>query len=128
MSNIMRKSSADGVPEAHQLAAFLDGFSMEVTPRTAAKIADFKGLLPNGSRIYIAHIEGTPIEDMVATAKRLHREGFRVMPHLPARIIKDVPMLEDWIVATLTMQASRRLCFWPAVSRIHMAFSRVPCS
>ena len=36
-------------------------------PRTAAKVEDFRALLPEGTRVYIAHIEGTPIEDMVAT-------------------------------------------------------------
>jgi methylenetetrahydrofolate reductase (NADPH) len=47
--------------------------------------------------VYIAHIEGTPIEDMVATAKRIKDEGFDVMPHFPARIIKDKATLADWI-------------------------------
>ena len=37
------------------------------------------------------------IEDMVATAKRLAAEGFPVMPHIPARIIKDKTELADWI-------------------------------
>jgi methylenetetrahydrofolate reductase (NADPH) len=34
---------------------------------------------------------------MVATAKRLADEGYPVMPHFPARIIKDEATLEDWI-------------------------------
>jgi len=53
--------------------------------------------LPKGTRVYIAHIEGTPIEDMVATAKRIANEGYDVMPHFPARIIKDAATLENWI-------------------------------
>ena len=80
-----------------QLEAFLDGFSIEVMPRTAEKIEDFTALLPKGTRVYVAHIEGTPIEDMVATAKRLASDGYPVMPHFPARIIKDAAMLENWI-------------------------------
>ena len=79
------------------LQAFLKGYSIEVMPRTAAKIEDFRALLPEGTRVYIAHIDGTPIEDMVATAKRLNAEGFPVMPHFPARIIKDKSTLADWI-------------------------------
>ncbi|MEM0942892.1 MAG: methylenetetrahydrofolate reductase [Pseudomonadota bacterium] len=79
------------------LARFLTGFSLEVMPRTAEKIEDFRAILPAGTRVYIAHIEGTPIEDMVATAKRLTDEGFPVMPHFPARIIKDSATLADWI-------------------------------
>lgn len=79
------------------LETFLDGYSIEVMPRTAEKVEDFKTLLPKGTRVYIAHIEGTPIEDMVATAKRLADEGYPVMPHFPARIIKDAATLENWI-------------------------------
>lgn len=74
-----------------------EGWSIEVMPRTAAKIADFRDILPAGTRLYIAHIAGTPIEDMVATAARIAGEGFAVMPHLPARIISDKAMLEDWL-------------------------------
>ncbi|MFN6952679.1 MAG: methylenetetrahydrofolate reductase [Albidovulum sp.] len=77
--------------------AFLKGFSIEVMPRTAEKVENFRDLLPKGTRIYIAHIDGTPIEDMVATARRLHDEGFPVMPHFPARMIRDKTMLADWI-------------------------------
>ena len=73
----------------------LDQWSIEVMPRTAAKITDFRPLLPSGTRIYIAHIDGTPLEDMVATAKRLHREGFPVMPHIPARSLSNRAELED---------------------------------
>lgn len=79
------------------VAALLEDFSIEVMPRTAEKIEDFRPLLPEGSRVYIAHIDGTPIEEMVRTAKRLAAEGFPVMPHFPARIIRDKATLADWI-------------------------------
>ena len=77
--------------------AFLDGYSIEVMPRTAEKVDDFRTLLPAGTRVYIAHIDGTPIEDMVRTARRIAAEGFPVMPHFPARIVKDAATLGDWI-------------------------------
>lgn len=80
-----------------RMAAFLDAFSIEVMPRTAEKVDDFRAILPAGARVYIAHIDGTPIEDMVTTAKRLSEEGFPVMPHFPARIIRDAATLDDWI-------------------------------
>ena len=76
---------------------FLDGYSIEVTPNAAAKIDNFSDVLPNNTRIYIAHIEGTPIEDMVKTAKRITEEGFVPMPHFPARIIKNENVLSEWI-------------------------------
>lgn len=80
-----------------EVETFLKDFSIEVMPRTAEKVDRFGDLLPAGTRVYIAHIEGTPIEDMVATAARLNSEGLKVMPHFPARIIKDRATLADWI-------------------------------
>ena len=69
--------------------SLLRDYSIEVMPRTAEKVENFRDLLPAGTRVYVAHIEGTPIDDMVATAKRIAADGFNVMPHFPARIIKD---------------------------------------
>ena len=76
---------------------FLDGFSVEVTPKAASKIENFEDYVPSGTLIYIAHIEGTPIDEMVATAKKINDQGFCPMPHFPARIIKDKKVLDDWI-------------------------------
>ena len=84
-------------PAAGALAQFVSGFSIEVMPRTVAKVEDFAALFPAETRVYVAHIEGTPIEDMVATAKRLSGDGFTVMPHIPARIIENAAMLEEWL-------------------------------
>jgi methylenetetrahydrofolate reductase (NADPH) len=83
--------------QSAEIEAFLKGYSIEVMPRTAEKVEDFRALLPKGTRVYIAHIDGTPIEDMVATAKRIGAEGYDVMPHFPARIIKDKATLTDWV-------------------------------
>jgi len=93
------KKDAGPVPGtlSPEVESFLQGYSIEVMPRTAEKVDDFRALLPAGTRVYIAHIEGTPIADMVATARRLNSEGFPVMPHFPARIIRDKATLGDWI-------------------------------
>jgi hypothetical protein len=76
-------------------AAFQDA-SFDI-PADAQVVEDFRAILPKGTRVYIAHIDGTPIEEMVATAKRIGAEGFDVMPHFPARIIKDRATLTDWV-------------------------------
>jgi methylenetetrahydrofolate reductase (NADPH) len=92
------KFKRDVVAEAPvEVEAFVRGFSIEVMPRTAEKVESFRDILPAGTRVYIAHIEGTPIEEMVATARRLHAEGFPVMPHFPARIIADKATLTEWV-------------------------------
>ncbi len=71
------------------LEKLIRNFSIEIMPRTAEKIESFSSILPKGTRVYIAHIEGTKIEDMVKTASRLANEKYKVMSHFPARIIKD---------------------------------------
>lgn len=90
-------SASSGQKSATDIAALLRGYSIEVMPRTAAAIPDFRAVLPAGTRVYIAHIAGTPISDMVATARRLAEAGFAVMPHMPARIVPDRATLADWI-------------------------------
>jgi len=76
---------------------FLNDFSIEVTPRAVAKIENLSELIPPETLVYIAHIEGTPIDEMVKTAKKINDQGYVTMPHFPARIIKDKNTLKDWI-------------------------------
>jgi methylenetetrahydrofolate reductase (NADPH) len=95
--SLRRPAAPATEPSAPAMEAFLKGFSIEVMPRTAEKVASFRAILPKGTRVYIAHIEGTPIEDMVATARRIAAEGYTPMPHFPARIIPDKATLADWI-------------------------------
>jgi methylenetetrahydrofolate reductase (NADPH) len=91
------QKAAPATPANGDIARALDGYSIEVMPRTAAKIEDFTAILPAGTRVCIAHIEGTPIDEMVATARRLTDAGFAAMPHFPARIIDDEAQLSNWV-------------------------------
>ncbi|WP_158963412.1 methylenetetrahydrofolate reductase [Chachezhania sediminis] len=97
--NFKRRDAGNepGIPGNPDVERFLQGYSIEVMPRTAEKVESFADILPAGTRVYIAHIAGTPIEDMVATARRISAEGFSVMPHFPARIIADKATLADWL-------------------------------
>ena len=72
--NFRRKEAPAPDMPNREVEAFLQDYSIEVMPRTAEKVENFRDLLPAGTRVYIAHIEGTPIEDMVATAARLNAE------------------------------------------------------
>ena len=70
------------------LKSLIEGYSVEVIPKTVSKIDSFSEILPQRTRVYIAHLKDEGIEPMVAAAKRLSDEGFAAMPHIPARIIK----------------------------------------
>ena len=88
--------SAD-VPGHLAKREFLRGYSIEVMPRSAAAAGSLREILPAGTRVYVAHIEGTPIDDMVQTASRIREEGFPVMPHVPARLVPSREALEEWL-------------------------------
>lgn len=75
----------------------VEAFSIEALPRAAALGTGPREMLPAGTRIYIAHVPGTPIADMVAAARHLRAQGFPVMPHVPARLIDTRSTLEDWL-------------------------------
>ena len=85
------------VPGRSTKKAFLRGYSIEVMPRSAAAAGPLRGMLPAGTRVYVAHIEGTPIDDMVRTAAQIRAEGFPVMPHVPARLVPSRAALEEWL-------------------------------
>ena len=45
---------------------FTSGYSIEVIPRSAAKIESFSDLLPKNTRVYLAHLETEDIAEMIA--------------------------------------------------------------
>lgn len=77
--------------------ALMQGYSIEVMPRSAAAAGPLCNVLPSGTRVYVAHIEGTPMDDMVQTAAGIRSEGFPVMPHVPARLLRSREELETWL-------------------------------
>ena len=79
------------------LKDLIEGYSIEVIPKTVSKTDSFADILPKNTRVYLAHLKDEEIGLMIASAKRLKDEGFNVMPHIPARVIKDKAMLYDWI-------------------------------
>jgi methylenetetrahydrofolate reductase (NADPH) len=102
MANILsfvRKPAAPAPTGSAALDALLQDFSIEVMPRTAAKIPDFRAILPAGTRVYLAHIDGTDFAEMLAAARRLVDEGFAVMPHVPARGIASRAELDARVAA-----------------------------
>ena len=82
---------------ATDLSGLLRDASFEVMPRTLAKLDALPGLWAPGTLVYLAHIDGTPFEDMIDAARRLHGAGYEVVPHIPARSVPNLPTLEGWM-------------------------------
>lgn len=81
--------------------ALCQGYSTEVTPASAAKIASFRDLLPAGTDVYITCLPGSDYRDTVALAVRLRKEGFNPVPHVAARSIADQAMLDDYLARSV---------------------------
>lgn len=120
--SFVRRPAAPAVTDSAALASLLANFSIEVMPRTAEKVDDFRAILPAGTRVYVAHIDGTPFPEMLATARRLVAEGFEAMPHFPARGITDAAELERMIAAYAEVGVTGALAIAGGIDRPRGAF------
>ena len=127
--DFVRRSAAPApgmAPTAEaSVPALARGFSIEVMPKTAARVEDFRALLPGGTRVYVAHIDGTPVAEMVATARRLVDEGFTVMPHVPARGVLSAAELDSRLAAYADAGVTEALVIAGGIERPHGPFSEV---
>lgn len=105
-------------PDHRAIVEFLADYSVETSPGAAAKTPSFSALLPAGTRAYIAALPGADFGEVVATARRLSQEGMVPVPHVPARSLKGVSQLEDYI-ARLAGEAGvdQVLCIGGGVTR-----------
>lgn len=77
------------------IITFMSGFSLETTPGSAAKVADFREHVRAGTDVYITFLPGSDFADTVKVARRLRDEGFNPVPHFAARSIRSRAELED---------------------------------
>jgi methylenetetrahydrofolate reductase (NADPH) len=73
------------------------GVSLEITPGVAAKVDDFRTLLPAGTSVYVTNLPGTDARQVVALCRRLRDQGMRPVPHLAARGLDGRGTLATWL-------------------------------
>ena len=83
--------------EAEAIASFMTGFTVEVTPVGAAKVADFRAILRPGCVVYVTFLPGSDYKDSIAAAKRLREEGFEPVPHFAARSMASPAQFQDYL-------------------------------
>jgi methylenetetrahydrofolate reductase (NADPH) len=79
----------------HQIASFLSGFSIEVTPASASKVNSFAEHLPLNTSVNVTSLPGSDIKETIDVSRRLSREGFNPVPHLAARNFESKKLLEQ---------------------------------
>ena len=95
LGNTVAPQAAKG--RKQQVMDLVDGFSIETTPGSAAKILDYREHLRPGTTVAVTFLPGSDFADTVATAKRLKAEGFDPAPHVAARSISGKRDLEEYL-------------------------------
>jgi methylenetetrahydrofolate reductase (NADPH) len=109
--------------------ALVKGYSIETTVRESQRVERYADIVPQGTKLYIAHVPGTSADDTVALAGRLRREGMEPVPHIVARRIESLAAL-DALLGQLVGQAgvSQVLVVASASSTAACKSSRQDCS
>ena len=68
--------------------------SVEVTPRDAARIADFAEQLGADTSVFITALPGADLDDLVPAAASVRAAGLSPVPHLPARALEGPEQLD----------------------------------
>jgi methylenetetrahydrofolate reductase (NADPH) len=68
---------------------FLEGASVEITPKQAEKIPLLQAGLPAKTKVYIALIDPADVTAQLDAAVKLRAAGFEPVPHVPARFVRD---------------------------------------
>ena len=76
---------------------FLNSYTIETTPNVYEKYGNFSEFLDKKHSVYITFLPDEKSENVVETAKKLKLEGYEVIPHLPARTVKNNKVLEKYI-------------------------------
>ncbi|HPQ96067.1 MAG: methylenetetrahydrofolate reductase [Thiothrix sp.] len=86
-----------GADPTQAIIGLMNPFSIEITPRGAAKIPDFREHLKPGTRVYVTALPGSDFNETLSTCKRLSDEGMQPVPHFTARSIPDQQTLRDYL-------------------------------
>lgn len=84
-----------GATLIEQIRGFMRDYSIEATTHDEAKFDEIAAELKPGTRVYVAHVPGTPIEGVVGLALRFREAGFRPVPHIIARKLSSRAQLEQ---------------------------------
>ncbi len=73
----------------------MQSFTLETTPGSAKKIADYREFVQPGEVVYITFLPGSDFQDTINLAKRLREEGLEPVPHFAARSIPSKQFFEE---------------------------------
>ena len=95
--------------------------TIEIVPKQFEKIFS----LPKNmfGDVYVAFIPGDPVENIISCCEKLVNKGFSVIPHLPARNIKDENELENFLFQLNKLNVKKILAIGGSSSEKKPTFS-----
>ena len=104
------RGQTGGVRLLAEIQSFLADYSIEATTHDEARFDEIVAELKPGTRVYVAHVPGTPIEDVVRFALRFKDAGFRPVPHIIARKLTSREQLEGALKRLQSGGVDEALC------------------
>jgi len=77
------------------ISEFIRGYSIEATTYDKDKLQAYPDFIPEGTCIYVAHVPGSEITDVVDMAGRLRELGYEPVPHVVPRRLRSQSELES---------------------------------
>ena len=85
-----------------QTAEFMKLATVEITAKQIDKIPLLAQHLAPGTNVFVALLDESDVDHQIATAAALQQHGFKAMPHVPARVVRDEGDLKRRIAAFAT--------------------------
>lgn len=91
------------------MESLLTDFSLEMTGKDVAKLAEARDTIPQGTRINVAFIENEDPPMRLDAARAARRSGFVPMPHISARRLRSQAALEEFLAALAAENATENV-------------------
>ena len=86
-------------PNHGQTAAFLKLASVEITAKQIDKIPALAQHLAPGTQVFVALLDASDADAQILAATALQQHGFKAIPHVPARFVRDGQDLQRRVAA-----------------------------
>jgi len=99
------------------LQALIRDYSIEITPKAAQKIGDFRPWLTEGTQVYVPNLRGTKISDCIDTCELLQNQQMRAVPHIVLRNYRSEAELRQTLDRVQALGIDRILLLAGAASQ-----------
>jgi len=77
------------------IRSFAAGYSIEASPYDSDKLGELVDVLKPGTSVYVAHLPGMPLDEVIDFAGRVRSLGFKPVPHIVSRKLTSREQLAE---------------------------------